>query len=374
MYDYHFKDVLLINDGDISLIQNSNLAKFCSIAIQDKASLLALEAMNLQDGVVVFDACAAPGMKSAAIASRLKNNCTLICNDRDTSRFKEMKGMLAKCGVTSKEMLNYDFTEMDPEPYLNADVLLLDPSCSGSGIYRRFDFNAADKNQDDSNAKRIDKLSKFQVVMLESALRFNPKRIVYCTCSVHQEENEDVINKLIENNPDLNYEVVDPMQQWPFRGIGDYAFSKLCLRANFEQTLTNGFFCCLLLRKDLVDEYFKHMNKDCNFIEQKPEAKLNKPKCKIFIQNENVDNSSVVVSHANKNIQKRKQPENFQHDNNIVNRKSNEENQNNNSTEEYLTKNKKLKISKRKFNMSRLHNRISHKLWIQLCTQKQKSF
>lgn len=251
MFDYHFDEALLVNDADINFLHNSEVLKNHYVAIQDKASLLSLEAMDLHQGVTVFDACAAPGMKTLAIASRLNNQCTLYCNDRDVNRYKEMKKLLLESGITPKEVLNCDFTEMEPEKYSDLDVLLLDPSCSGSGIYRRFDFNTSANGEEDS--KRIEKLATFQFVMLEAAIKFNPKRLVYCTCSIHQQENEDVIGRLMENYSDLNYAVVDPMPKWPVRGTGDYPFSKLCIRANFEDTLTNGFFCCLLVRKDLLD-------------------------------------------------------------------------------------------------------------------------
>ncbi|OTF72134.1 williams-beuren syndrome critical region protein-like protein, partial [Euroglyphus maynei] len=95
---------------------------------------------------------------------------------------------------------------------------------------------------------------KFQLAILQSALSFNAKRIVYCTCSKYQIENEDVIQQLYEMNPDSkNYDIIDPMPEWPYRGQGDYPFSSLCLRADYETTMTNGFFCCVLQRKQHIE-------------------------------------------------------------------------------------------------------------------------
>ena len=207
--------------------------------------------MNLKPGMKVLDACAAPGMKTLAIASRLNNNCTLYANDMDAKRYRTMKTFLLKFGVKTAKQLNVDFSQLDPVQYQDLDIILLDPSCSGSGISRRFDYGQEQNEEEIARTqRRWQKLAKFQLVLLESSLKFFPEKIVYCTCSHMQQENEDVINQLFQNNPDIQYQVIDPMPSWPSRGIGDYEFSSRCLRADQDSTLTSGFFCCVLQRKE----------------------------------------------------------------------------------------------------------------------------
>ncbi|KAH9515980.1 putative 28S rRNA (cytosine-C(5))-methyltransferase [Dermatophagoides farinae] len=251
IFDYHFDDVFVFNDEStkklIELYENG------SIAMQDKSSLLAIEAMKLEVNMIIMDACAAPGMKTAAIASRLNNKCTIYANDKDKKRFNDMKILLSRNGVKFKS-LTQEFTQIDPIKYPDLDILLLDPSCSGSGINRRLEYNNLsidNQYHNDNVTKRCENLAKFQLAILQSALSFNAKRIVYCTCSKYQIENENVIHQLFELNPDINYEIIDPMPEWPYRGQGDYPFSSLCLRADYENTMTNGFFCCVLQRKHL---------------------------------------------------------------------------------------------------------------------------
>ncbi|OTF83426.1 hypothetical protein BLA29_014015, partial [Euroglyphus maynei] len=104
-----------------------------------------------------MDACAAPGMKTSAIASRLNNECIIYANDKDRKRFNDMKMLLNRNGVKFKS-LTQDFTEIDPKKYPDLDILLLDPSCSGSGINRRLEYNnnqSTMKNQNlDDNIKK----------------------------------------------------------------------------------------------------------------------------------------------------------------------------------------------------------------------------
>src|SRR6218665_972890 len=91
MVDYHFDDIFVVLDKTTGMLKNSALYKNNSISIQDKSSILAVEAMKLKPNMRILDACAAPGMKSIAIASRLKNDCELFSNDMDATRYKDMR-------------------------------------------------------------------------------------------------------------------------------------------------------------------------------------------------------------------------------------------------------------------------------------------
>lgn len=88
-------------------------------------------------------------------------------------------------------------------------------------------------------------------MILKHALNLpNVKRLVYSTCSVHEEENEGVISDVL-SDPVISeyYCLIEPLSSWKHRGIGNYSFSKLCLRADSETDLTNGFFVALFERK-----------------------------------------------------------------------------------------------------------------------------
>ena len=105
-----------------------------------------------------------------------------------------------------------DFLKADPNEkmFRNVKSILLDPSCSGSGIVNSPD-RVADLNGGD-NSNRIESLSNFQLVALKHAMTFpNVDRIVYSTCSVHQRENEDVVAAAMK---ETNEETEDEEKKW----------------------------------------------------------------------------------------------------------------------------------------------------------------
>jgi len=190
-----------------------------------------------------MDACCAPGMKTAAIASRLKNDGKIIAIDMSEQRLNEMQSIIEKTGVTCCNISCCDFTKVTPDEVGSVDIILLDPSCSGSGINKRLEYN---KNIHEDKA-RLYKLASFQTKMLCHAMSFNPKRIVYCTCSLSLIENENVVKSAFnESKFGNNYCVVNALPNWITRGVGDYEFASKCIRSDSETSLTNGFFVCVL--------------------------------------------------------------------------------------------------------------------------------
>ncbi len=190
-----------------------------------------------------MDTCCAPGMKTAAIASRLKNNGKIIAIDMSEQRLNEMQSIIEKSGVTCCDISCSDFTKVRPNEIGAIDAILLDPSCSGSGINKRLEYN---KNIHEDKA-RLYKLASFQTKMLCHAMRFNAKRIVYCTCSQSLIENENVVKSAFnESEFSHNYTVVNALPHWATRGIGDYEFASKCIRSDSQSSLTNGFFVCVL--------------------------------------------------------------------------------------------------------------------------------
>ncbi|XP_020097720.1 putative NOL1/NOP2/Sun domain family member 5B [Ananas comosus] len=161
------------------------------------------------------------------------------------------------------DIIRGDFLDINPGDPLFAKVhaILLDPSCSGSGIsVERLDHllpsHSAGNGIDIANSRRINKLAAFQRKALEHALSFPlVERVVYSTCSIHQEENEDVVKSVLPLAASLGFELASPFPQWHHRGLPLFEGSEHLLRTDPADNL-EGFFIALFVRKHLPDGNF----------------------------------------------------------------------------------------------------------------------
>ncbi|XP_059189362.1 probable 28S rRNA (cytosine-C(5))-methyltransferase [Centropristis striata] len=218
------------------------LYKAGHIILQDKASCLPAFLLKPPPGSHVIDACAAPGNKSSHLAAIMKNKGKLFAFDLDAKRLATMSTLLLRAGITCQQLANQDFLKVDPDSpqYKDVEYILLDPSCSGSGMLCLRD-DASSDDQEKVQA-RLASLASFQLRCLNHGLKFpRLKRLVYSTCSIHSQENEDVVTACLQQNPDFS--LVSLLPQWPERGLEPLT---QCLRASTAKTRTHGFFVALL--------------------------------------------------------------------------------------------------------------------------------
>ncbi|XP_074536756.1 28S rRNA (cytosine-C(5))-methyltransferase [Halichoeres trimaculatus] len=238
------------------------LYKAGHIILQDKASCLPAYLLNPPPGSHVIDACAAPGNKTSHIAAIMKNKGRLFAFDLDAKRLATMSTLLLRAGVTCQKLDHQDFLKVDPNSsqFKDVEYILLDPSCSGSGMVCLKDSgSSADHEKDQA---RLSSLASFQLRCLNHSLKFpNLKRLVYSTCSIHKEENEDVIAACLQQNPD--FRLVPLLAQWPERGLHPLT---QCLRASPTKTRTHGFFVALLEKHNAAQKR-----------KQEPEAQFSTP-------------------------------------------------------------------------------------------------
>jgi putative methyltransferase len=171
------------------------------IIIQDRASCFPAAILNPQPGDVLIDACAAPGNKTTHLAMLVQGNPgSITAFERDPKRANILRGMVARAGADKcVSVVCDDFTNTNPEDFVEVTGMVVDPSCSGSGIFGRgFDESAKDDSHDQT---RLFKLQEFQTKIMSHALSFpNIQTVVYSTCSIHPEENEHVVRRLLEDS------------------------------------------------------------------------------------------------------------------------------------------------------------------------------
>ncbi|KAG1447419.1 hypothetical protein G6F56_009268 [Rhizopus delemar] len=256
------------------------LYKSGQIILQDKASCFPAHVCHPPQGVHAIDACAAPGNKTSHLSALMKNTGKIWAFDLDSRRLALLKRLTGRAGCKNIDPIHGSFLEADPNDPQYAEVfdcveyLLLDPSCSGSGIISRLDHLVDDEdenenNESESQEERLKNLSEFQISIIEHALKCKiqgvniklillvpkAKRVVYSTCSIHAQENEHVVKTILKNNPDFELATRDSvLPTWDRRGIpeeieNDKDLADCVVRTIPEEDLTNGFFVSCFVRK-----------------------------------------------------------------------------------------------------------------------------
>ncbi|KAL6604592.1 hypothetical protein ACP70R_043019 [Stipagrostis hirtigluma subsp. patula] len=236
-------DMLVLPPG--TDLHNHPLVTDGKVFLQGKASCMVAVALCPKPGwktIQVIDACAAPGNKTVHLAALMNGEGSIIACELNRERAKTLQHTVRRSGANNSN---------DPS-YAEVRAILLDPSCSGSGIStERLDHllpSHSRDNQDDAST-RVMKLSAFQKKALSHALSFpSVERVVYSTCSIHQAENEDVVNAVLPLATSLGFELGTPFPQWHRRGLPVFKGSEHLLRTDPEDGL-EGFFISLFVRK-----------------------------------------------------------------------------------------------------------------------------
>lgn len=141
-----------------------------------------------------------------------------------------------------------------PQQCPDVEYILVDPSCSGSGMQGR--ISVCDEQKDD---KRLFKLAGLQIKILCHAMQSFPnvKRIVYCTCSLWKEENEQVVMRCLQLNPSFKLLNGKKALRNKWQNVGDKEYLKIgknCLYCLPNYDLTDGIFLAMFEKISEDDE------------------------------------------------------------------------------------------------------------------------
>ena len=192
--------------------------------IQDPSTAIACQLLDPKPGERILDACAAPGGKTAYLAQLMQNQGVIIACDRDRERLQILKDNVGRLGTTVVHAVRHDWTSNHPpEEILSIapfDRVLLDAPCTNTGaMRRRIDVRWRLRPEDFS------RMSDEQLIISRPVLRLlKPGGIlVYSTCSLEREENEQVVRRLLAELPPLALE--REKNSLPFRDGFDGAFA-----------------------------------------------------------------------------------------------------------------------------------------------------
>ena len=190
----------LISDGfDVA---NNEYYKNGFFTVQDLSAMTASAALEPFEGCTAIDVCAAPGGKTTHLAQLMNNKGKIIAFDIHEHKTEIIEKNARRMGIHIIDAVCFDSTQIREELVQTADRVLCDVPCSGLGIIRR-------KPDIKNNALPDDDFYDMQYKILENAAQYlkSDGEIVYSTCTVNMSENEDIINRFLENNSD--FETVD---------------------------------------------------------------------------------------------------------------------------------------------------------------------
>ena len=166
--------------------------------VQDAAAALPVRLMGDIRGRRVADLCAAPGGKTAQL---ILAGAKVTAVDRAPARLQRMRENLARLTLEA-EIVCADIEKWTAEPF---DAVLLDAPCSSTGTIRRHPDVAWLKNAD-----VVVKLSRLQRRLLDRAVALTKPggTLVYCTCSLEPEENENAVAELLAREPAMRRVIV----------------------------------------------------------------------------------------------------------------------------------------------------------------------
>ncbi|MCH5300305.1 MAG: RsmB/NOP family class I SAM-dependent RNA methyltransferase [Ruminococcus sp.] len=192
--------------NEIQSLGNSPLHHAGAFYIQEPSATSAVTMLNVQKGDKVLDLCAAPGGKSTQIAADLMGTGLLWSNEIVKNRANILLSNIERMGVK-----NAVVSSCHPDTLCNAlngffDKVLVDAPCSGEGMFRK-DSNALQE----WSVEHVKSCAERQLQILNSAKNaLKPDGvIVYSTCTFSKEENEQVIEKFLKQNPDFELEEPD---------------------------------------------------------------------------------------------------------------------------------------------------------------------
>ncbi|MBD1862115.1 16S rRNA (cytosine(967)-C(5))-methyltransferase [Trichocoleus desertorum] len=174
--------------------------------VQDASAQLVSYLVDPQPGEFVIDACAAPGGKALHLAELMQDQGMIWACDRTASRLKKLKENAERLGIHSTEISIGD-SRNQPQFVGKGDRVLLDAPCSGLGTLNRH-ADARWRQTPD----RVQELATLQQELLVAAATWlkHDGVLVYATCTLHPQENEQVIEAFLDQHPDWQIEPPAP--------------------------------------------------------------------------------------------------------------------------------------------------------------------
>jgi len=178
-------------------------------AVQDEASMLVAHLLAPRAGETVADVCAAPGAKTTHLAQLMGDRGRVLAFDPTPVRLERVRHAVARLGLSSVETLDGPVEARAPGFRDGCDAVLVDAPCSNLGVLRRNPEVKWRRQPEDLpiNAERQARILAAAATMVRPG-----GRLVYATCSMEPEENDQVVRAFLIANRSFR---LDPPDRFP---------------------------------------------------------------------------------------------------------------------------------------------------------------
>jgi len=219
--------------------------------IQEPSTMAVGEIVDPVPGEKILDLCAAPGGKTTHIAAKMNQKGFLLANEIHPARARILSQNVERMGIKNAVVVNETPERLAQRFPGYFDRILVDAPCSGEGMFRKDPQACAEwslENVDMCAYRQLDILKRAGSMLRPGG------RLVYSTCTFSPEENEGVISKFLNSNPDFEVEDIKVYEGFD-RGRADWIYDAA---ENIEKTIRiwphklqgEGHYIAVLRKKD----------------------------------------------------------------------------------------------------------------------------
>ena len=212
--------------------------------VQDEASQICVEVLDVHAGDTVVDTCACPGSKSFGIALDMENCGAVHSFDLHKSKLSLITASADRLGISIIQSAERDARSPDPDLVGRCDRVLCDVPCSGLGVIAK---KPEIRHKDLSESAR---LPAIQTAILEASATYLKVGgvLVYSTCTVLPAENEEVVSAFLAAHPEFEpYDFTVPAKDG---SVADIRSSGGMATLLPDRNRTDGFFIARMRRKE----------------------------------------------------------------------------------------------------------------------------
>jgi 16S rRNA (cytosine967-C5)-methyltransferase len=211
--------------------------------VQDEAAAFVSKVLDAKPGDSVVDLCAAPGGKTINIAEAMENKGKVVAIDVQPGRLELLKRTRQRVGLTNIEVVVADGTTWQPER--KVDRVLVDAPCMGTGVINRRSDLRFQRSEPD-----VDALVELQRKLIENAASMLKEGgvLVYSTCSLEPEENEDNLQWFLQKHPEFKPVSIAEYVPEKMLNLDREAFERGWVQLRPTKHGVSGFFVAKLVK------------------------------------------------------------------------------------------------------------------------------